>query len=102
MSGNHAASNVTTVVIGASGFIGGTPVAPLLFILDSESIDHELFIVSDDDSLINIYSDIENRLFANFGKSYPDPKVFVPEFFLGVLLRLAGKSNIKLSMKYSI
>lgn len=76
-------------------------VAALVFLLDAKKIDREIFIISDDDSLINNYRDIENRLLANFGKTYPLPRVFVPEIFLGALLRLAGKSNTNPSIKYS-
>lgn len=76
-------------------------VAALVFLLSAENIDREVFIISDDDSHINNYRDIENRLLDNFGVSYPFPRVFVPEIFLGSLLRLVGKSQINPSIKYS-
>lgn len=76
-------------------------VAALVFLLDAEKIDREIFIISDDDSPINNYRDVENRLLAKFGKSYCIPIIFVPEFILVVLLRLTGKSNINPSIKYS-
>lgn len=76
-------------------------VAALRFLLESENIDREVFIISDDDSQINNYRDIENRLLVNFMKSYPFPRVFVPEFLLGSLLRFVGKSNTNPSIKYS-
>lgn len=76
-------------------------VAALLFLLDAAKVDREVFIVSDDDSPMNNYRAVEDRLLANFGKSYPVPRIFVPEFFLVVLLRLVGKSNFNPSKKYS-
>jgi nucleoside-diphosphate-sugar epimerase len=76
-------------------------VAALVFLLDDKKVDREIFFISDDDSLINNYRDIENRLLANFGKSYPVPRIFVPEFILGAILNLAGKSKTNPSIKYS-
>jgi len=76
-------------------------VAALEFLLDAKKVDREVFIISDDDSPVNNYRGVENRLLANFGKSYPVPRVFIPEFLLRVLLRLAGKSNTNPSKKYS-
>jgi nucleoside-diphosphate-sugar epimerase len=77
-------------------------VAALLFLLDyQKKINREIFIISDDDSIINNYRDIENRLLEIFGKSNLLPRVFVPEIFLGALLRLVGKSNTNPSTKYS-
>lgn len=76
-------------------------VAALVFLLDADKVDREVFIISDDDSPVNNYRDVENRLLTNFGKPYPVPRVFVPEFILSVLLRLARKSNTNPSKKYS-
>lgn len=76
-------------------------VAALVFLVDAEKVDREAFIISDDDAPINNYRDVEDRLLANFGKSYPLPRVFIPQFFLVALLRLAGKSNTNPSKKYS-
>jgi len=76
-------------------------VAALVFLLDARNVDREVFIISDDDSPINNYRDIENQLCTSLGKSYPVPRVIVPQIFLGTLLRLVGKSNINPSIKYS-
>lgn len=76
-------------------------VAALVFLVDSEKIDRQIFIISDDNSAVNNYIAIENRLLASFGKSYPIPRVFVPKIFLGALLRLTRKSNVNPSIKYS-
>jgi len=76
-------------------------VAALVFLLDAAKVDRQVFIISDDDVTMNNYRDIEDRLLASFGKSYPVPRIFVPEFFLAALLRLAGKSNTNPSKKYS-
>jgi len=75
--------------------------AALVFLLDVENIDREVFIISDDDSPINNYRDIEVQLSVNFGKSYPVPRVFFPKVFLAALLRLVGKPNVNPSLKYS-
>ncbi|MDP1871614.1 MAG: NAD(P)-dependent oxidoreductase [Gallionella sp.] len=76
-------------------------VAALVFLVDAENIDREIFIISDDDSPMNNYRDVENRLLASFGKSYSVPRVFFPKIFLGAFLHLAGKSNSNPSKKYS-
>ena len=76
-------------------------VAALVFLLDAAKVDREVFIISDDDSPINNYRDVEDQLLANFGKSYPVPRIFVPEFILSLLLLLARKSNTNPSKKYS-
>lgn len=76
-------------------------VAALLFLVHAKKIDREIFIISDDDSQINNYRDIESRLLTNFAKTYFMPQIFVPEFVLSVLLRLLGKSNTNPSLKYS-
>jgi nucleoside-diphosphate-sugar epimerase len=76
-------------------------VAALIFLLDSDKVDREIFIISDDDSQSNNYRDIEDRLLATFGKSYFVSRVFFPEYFLVVMLRLAGKPNTNPSLKFS-
>ena len=76
-------------------------VAALLFLMDAEKIDHEVFIISDDDSVINNYRDIENILLKYFKKSYYLPRVYVPEIVLSGLFKLVGKLNSKPFVKYS-
>ncbi len=76
-------------------------VAALVFLVDTENIDREIFIISDDDAPINNYRDVENRLLASFGKRYSVPRVFIPKILLSALLHFAGKSNISPSKKYS-
>lgn len=76
-------------------------VAALEFLRTAEKVDREVFIISDDDSLENNYRDVENRLLANFGKSYLVPRVNFPILCLSALLRLAGKSNASPLKKYS-
>lgn len=76
-------------------------VAALVFLLDSAKVDREVFIISDDNAPMNNYCDVENRLMENFGKTYPVPRIFVPELILTILLCLAGKSNTSPSKKYS-
>jgi len=73
----------------------------LAFLSTCKKVNREIFIISDDDSPINNYCDIEKRLMKSFGKSYSVPRIFVPRFFLGALLRLSGKSNINPSVKFS-
>lgn len=76
-------------------------VAALVFLLDAEKVDREVFIISDDDSPLNNYRDVEDCLLANFGKSYLVPRVIIPKFFLGTILRLAGRHSTNPSIKYS-
>jgi nucleoside-diphosphate-sugar epimerase len=76
-------------------------VAALVFLLEAEKVDREVFIISDDDVPMNNYCDVENRLMENFGKAYPVARVFIPKLILTILLFLAGKSNTNPSKKYS-
>lgn len=76
-------------------------VAALEFLLDAEKVDREVFIISDDDSPVNNYRDVEDRMLATFGKSYPISRVIISRFVLCALLRLAGKSNTNPQKKYS-
>lgn len=76
-------------------------VAALEFLLTAEKVDREVFIISDDDSLVNNYRDVEDRLLAALGRSYPFPRVLVPKFVLSSLLYLLGKSSTDPSKKYS-
>ena len=76
-------------------------VSALIFLLNADKVDRQIFIISDDDSPINNYRDIEDRLLANFGKSYFFPRIALPELFLVAMLRLAGKSNTNPSLKFS-
>jgi nucleoside-diphosphate-sugar epimerase len=76
-------------------------VAALIFLIDATNVDQEVFIISDDNSLTNNYRDIEDRLLAKFGKTYSVPRLYIPKISLSILLRLAGKSNVNPSVKYS-
>ncbi|ADL56830.1 NAD-dependent epimerase/dehydratase family protein [Gallionella capsiferriformans] len=75
-------------------------VAALVFLLDAEKVDREVFIISDDDSEANNYRDVENRLLTIFGICYPISRLSVPAFILREFLRLAGRSNTNPSIKY--
>lgn len=76
-------------------------VAALEFLLDAGKTGNDIFIISDDDSPANNYRDIEDRLLARFGKSYPLPRVPFPGFILGILLWLSGKPNSNPLLRYS-
>jgi nucleoside-diphosphate-sugar epimerase len=76
-------------------------VAALVFLMLAPKIDREIFIISDDDAPVNNYRDVEDRLHAAFGISYPLPRLPIPKIFLVVLLRLSGKSNINPLREYS-
>ncbi len=76
-------------------------VAALLFLVELETKDNEIFIVADDDSATNNYRDIEDRLLGLFGKSYLFPRMPVPSAVLHMLLLALGKPSINPSMKYS-
>lgn len=78
-------------------------VAALAFLLDADSkIDREIFIISDDDSPINNYMDIEKRLMKNLGiKPLPLPRIPLPMLLLATFLRLANKPQANPVVKYS-
>jgi len=76
-------------------------VAALVFLLDLDFVHNEIFIVADDDSSINNYRDIEDRLLGFLGKSYLFPRVPVPSPILRMLLFVTGKSSVNTSVKYS-
>jgi nucleoside-diphosphate-sugar epimerase len=75
-------------------------VAALVFLLDAEKVDREIFIISDDGSAENNYRDVENRLLTAFGMHYHISRLPVPAFILSVLLRMAGRSNTNPSIIY--
>ena len=76
-------------------------VAALVFMMDAENVDREIFIISDDDAPMNNYRDVEDRLLEIFERSYCVPRVPIPEFVLGTILRLAGKLSTSPSAKFS-
>jgi len=76
-------------------------VAALVFLLDAANVDREIFIISDDDVSMNNYRDVEASLLAAFGKSYRVPRVFIPGFVLGTILRSAGRLSTNPSVKFS-
>jgi nucleoside-diphosphate-sugar epimerase len=76
-------------------------IAALVFLLREEHVDREIFIISDDDSPINNYRDIEDSLLATFGRGYAMPRIPIPMFILSILLRMAGKSGVNPSTRYS-
>jgi len=76
-------------------------VAALEYLIRAGDIDRQIFIISDDDSPLNNYRDIEGRLLAAFGRSCVMPRLPIPGFVLMWLLRLIGRSNSNPSVKYS-
>lgn len=76
-------------------------VAALIFMLDSKNIDREVFIISDDDAIINNYRDIEDRILAICGRSYCVPRVPMPKFILTALLKIMGRLSISPYAKFS-
>lgn len=77
-------------------------VEALIFLLNTDSeVDREIFIISDDDSPMNNYWDIENLLLEKLGKSFPVKSVPLPLMFLGMLRQIFGKPAVNLSVKYS-
>jgi len=76
-------------------------VAALIFLLEFDKVDREVFIISDDDSSFNNYRDIESRMLSAYGNYYLFPRLLVPDFFLIVMLRILGRSNSNPSTKYS-
>lgn len=76
-------------------------VAALVFLLDAANVDREIFIISDDEVSMNNYRDVEASLLAAFGKSYRIPRVFIPGFVLGTILRSTGRLSTNPSVKFS-
>lgn len=78
-------------------------VAALVFLMDADKkVDHEVFIISDDDASINNYRDIEKRLIKNLNlKPFTLPRVALPSWLLVMLLRLARKPQSNPYLKYS-
>lgn len=76
-------------------------VAALIFLVDCEHANREVFIISDDDSEANNYRDVENHLLASFGRSYLIGRVTLPSFVLKYLLLLLGKVSINPTVKFS-
>jgi nucleoside-diphosphate-sugar epimerase len=77
-------------------------VAALKFLLDADcKVDREIFIISDDDSSINNYHDIEKILQQKSERPKSLKSLALPPFVLKMLLHLAGKSIINPLVKYS-
>ena len=78
-------------------------VSAIEFLIDMDrGVDGEIFIVSDDDSPINNYREIESYFLSRFGlKEYPLPRVSLQKTTLPILLRLAGRSNTNPRRVYS-
>lgn len=69
--------------------------AALAFLIDTPTdIDGEIYIVSDDESPLNNYRDVERRLAQGLGvPNYPFPPIAVPRAGLSLALRAAGRTN---------
>lgn len=78
-------------------------VAALVFLLDADQkVDREVFIVSDDDSPINNYQDIENILMMKLQTKHSIfPRIPVPSILLNLLLFLNGNSITNPKVKFS-
>lgn len=78
-------------------------VAALVFLGETErKVDREVFIISDDNSACNNYLDVEGFLIKKLMlKAYPIPRIPMPSFLLGVLLKLVGKPQSNPFIKFS-
>ena len=70
-------------------------VAALAFLIDTpRDIGGEVYIVSDDESPLNNYRDVEHRLVEGLGiPNYPLPPVAMPRSALALALKAAGRTN---------
>jgi nucleoside-diphosphate-sugar epimerase len=70
-------------------------VAALSFLIDvRHDVGGEVYIVSDDESPLNNYQDVERHLFQGLGiRYYPVPPVALPRAALSVALKMAGRTN---------
>ena len=71
-------------------------ISAIVFLINMpQNIRKEIFIVSDDDSKLNNYRDIEKYIIKRFGyKDYSFPRVPTSFLILSFLLRMYGKSNL--------
>lgn len=69
-------------------------VAALFFLISSETIKNEIFIISDDDDKYNNYREIESIFFRKLNKNYLIKPFNFHPLILGALLFLMDKSNI--------
>lgn len=100
-------------VTGANGMIGrriiqallrqGCRVRALVFLAETDfKVDREVFIISDDSSAFNNYRDVEDLLITKLLlKGYPVPRIPMPSFLLGFLLKLVGKPQSNPLVKFS-
>jgi len=70
-------------------------VAALDFLIDAPiSVDGEIYIVSDDESPLNNYRDVEQRLALGLGvQDYPLPLIAMPRPAFAMALGMLGRSN---------
>jgi nucleoside-diphosphate-sugar epimerase len=59
----------------------------------TEKLYGDIFNISDDDDPLNNYYDVQNILLERFGKSKRNIPIFLPPFFLKLLLSIKGRSN---------
>ncbi|MBV1952483.1 MAG: NAD-dependent epimerase/dehydratase family protein, partial [Cycloclasticus sp.] len=78
-------------------------VAAMVFLGETDrKVDKEVFIISDDNSVCNNYLDVENLLIKKLLlKAYPIPRISLPFFLFGVLLKLVGKPQSNPLVKFS-
>jgi nucleoside-diphosphate-sugar epimerase len=78
-------------------------VAALLFLADrDEGVDEQIFIISDDDSPLNNYRDVESHLIDYLGLApYPISRIALPVFFLRFFLRLSGRPFADPEVKFN-
>ncbi len=78
-------------------------VAAISFLISrQESIDREIFIVSDDDAIANNFAEVERTLIRLLNcPDYVLPRILLPQWVLGLLLRLLGRNNINPSCNYT-
>jgi nucleoside-diphosphate-sugar epimerase len=71
-------------------------VAALAYLVDAtDGVAGETFIISDDESPINNYCDVERRLMSGLGiADYPVAPVRAPRWMLSAALRAVGRTNI--------
>lgn len=78
-------------------------VAAILFLIDrQEDTDGEVFIVSDDDAIANNFAEVERTLMRLLNcPDYALPRISLPQWVLGLLLRLLGRNNINPGCNYA-
>ena len=76
-------------------------VSTIEYLIDNTNLNNEIFIISDDESELNNYIDVQKMLIKKLGcDSYSLLAIPFPSFILSFILTIAGRTNINPSRIY--